>query len=258
MSRPLVSIIIPTFNHASSLPKSVESCLAQTYDRLELIIVDDGSTDNTEDVVRPYLSDVRIRYVRKDHAERSAARNLGLDEAKGEFIQFLDADDLLRPEKIACQVDFLLSHSDVFVVSCVTDYAGADGKPCRSLRPTASGRITGELLMGNFIPIHAPLARRCGTRFDTGRSIVEDWKYWLFATKDKEVGIIDRTLCDVAVHGQDSFPYVKRIIICEAGVLLEFLRNPEFGQFRTVMVVSLLKRAFRLAKLHLSWLLGRV
>ena len=86
------SIIIPTYNRAAFLPKAVESVLAQTYTDWELIIVDDGSTDNTHEVVSQY-KDERITYIYQENAERSAARNNGIVHAKGEYVCFLDSDD---------------------------------------------------------------------------------------------------------------------------------------------------------------------
>ena len=86
------SIIIPTYNRADFLPKAIESVLAQTYTEWELIIVDDGSTDNTCEVISQY-KDERITYIYQENAERSAARNNGIAHAKGEYVCFLDSDD---------------------------------------------------------------------------------------------------------------------------------------------------------------------
>ena len=88
------SIIIPTYNRVAFLPKAIESVLAQTYPDWELIIVDDGSTDNTHEVVSLY-TDERITYIYQENAERSAARNNGIVHAKGEYVCFLDSDDYL-------------------------------------------------------------------------------------------------------------------------------------------------------------------
>ena len=85
------SIIIPTYNRAAFLPKAIESVLAQTYTDWELIVVDDGSTDNTREVVAQY-NDERIIYIYQENAERSAARNNGISQAKGDFICFMDSD----------------------------------------------------------------------------------------------------------------------------------------------------------------------
>lgn len=93
------SIIIPTYNRAVFLPKAIESVLSQTYTDWELIIVDDGSTDNTKDVVSQY-SDSRIRYIYQDNAERSAARNNGIARANGYYVCFMDSDNYMKPDRL--------------------------------------------------------------------------------------------------------------------------------------------------------------
>ncbi len=97
----LFSIIIPTFNRFHSILKSIESVLAQTSQNLELIIIDDGSTDNTGDAIQKYLVDTRIKYYFQENRGVSAARNKGLAESKGDFVIFLDSDDLLLPGLIS-------------------------------------------------------------------------------------------------------------------------------------------------------------
>lgn len=93
------SIIIPTYNRAAFLPKAIESVLAQTYNDWELIIVDDGSTDNTKDVVAKY-SDSRIQYIYQDNAERSAARNNGIARANGDYVCFMDSDEYIDNNRL--------------------------------------------------------------------------------------------------------------------------------------------------------------
>ena len=94
MSNILFSVIVPTYNRESFIVKTIQSLLSQTYLNFELIIIDDGSTDNTEQVVKK-IQDKRIKYYKKKNAERGAARNYGTNKAKGGYIIFLDSDDLL-------------------------------------------------------------------------------------------------------------------------------------------------------------------
>jgi glycosyltransferase involved in cell wall biosynthesis len=99
MSSPLVTGIVPVYNGERFLDETLDSALAQSYEPLEIVLVDDGSTDATPQICRRYGQ--RIRYFRQDNAGPSAARNLGLRRARGEFFAFLDADDLWLPEKVA-------------------------------------------------------------------------------------------------------------------------------------------------------------
>lgn len=104
----LVSIIMPSYNTALYITDSIQSVLAQTYENWELIIVDDCSTDNTDEVVRPFLTDIRIRYIKNEQNLGAAnSRNKALKEAKGRWIAFLDSDDLWEPEKLERQTRFM-------------------------------------------------------------------------------------------------------------------------------------------------------
>lgn len=104
----LVSIIMPSYNTANYIEASIESVRHQTYENWELIIVDDCSTDNTDEVVRPFLADRRIHYLKNEKNSGAAiSRNRALREAKGKWIAFLDSDDLWLPEKLEKQVSFM-------------------------------------------------------------------------------------------------------------------------------------------------------
>lgn len=104
----MISIIMPSYNTANYIEASIESVRHQTYENWELIIVDDCSTDDTDEVVRPFLSDRRIRYLKNEQNSGAAiSRNRALREAKGKWIAFLDSDDLWLPEKLEKQVAFM-------------------------------------------------------------------------------------------------------------------------------------------------------
>lgn len=115
-SQPLVSILVPAYNAESWIRQCLDSALEQTYARTEIIVVDDGSTDGTADVIRKY--DGRVRLVAGQHAGGNAARNQLLSEARGEWLQFLDADDYLLPEKVASQMERVADIPDLDVVYC--------------------------------------------------------------------------------------------------------------------------------------------
>jgi len=114
---PTVSAVITTFDRASMVVEAVESVLSQTYRNIEVIVVDDGSTDGT-DLALSRFGD-RIRYFRQENSGPSAARNRGIELASGEFVAFLDSDDLWTPEKIGRQVNFMLENPDFPL--CYTD-----------------------------------------------------------------------------------------------------------------------------------------
>ncbi len=106
--KELVSIVTPSFNTANFIGKTIESVLAQTYQKWEMIIVDDGSSDNTDNVVKPYLTDRRIRYLKNpENCGAAISRNTALREAKGHWIAFLDSDDIWEPTKLEKQIRFM-------------------------------------------------------------------------------------------------------------------------------------------------------
>ena len=116
----LVSIIMPSYNTAGYISETIESVLAQTYANWELIIVDDCSTDNTDEVVKPFLTDKRIKYLKNEKNSGAAvSRNYALREAKGKWIAFLDSDDLWLPEKLEKQIAFMEKNGYKFTY---TDY----------------------------------------------------------------------------------------------------------------------------------------
>jgi len=102
---PLVSVIIPTYNRAKYVTHAIDSVLAQTYPSYEIIVVDDGSTDDTRKELAPYMD--RIKYIRKEHAGHSAARNTAIRASRGQWIAFLDSDDAWLPAKLSRQMEFL-------------------------------------------------------------------------------------------------------------------------------------------------------
>lgn len=104
----LVSIIMPSYNTGRFIKETIDSVLAQSYSDWELIIVDDCSTDNTDEIVKPYLADARIRYIKNDtNSGAAVSRNRALREAKGRWIAFLDSDDLWEPQKLEKQIAFM-------------------------------------------------------------------------------------------------------------------------------------------------------
>ena len=116
----LVSIIMPSYNTGQFIKESIESVLAQSYSNWELLIVDDCSPDNTDEIVAPYLADSRIRYIKNERNSGAAvSRNRALREAQGKWIAFLDSDDLWHPEKLEKQIAFMIENDYKFTY---TDY----------------------------------------------------------------------------------------------------------------------------------------
>ena len=189
---PKVSVIIPSYNSEKTVPLTVESALAQTYKDIEVIVVDDGSTDGTRQALAPYMD--RIRYIPQENKKHSGARNTGVKAAQGEYLAFLDSDDLWLPEKIERQVAVLDQHPDVVLVACVARYIDQEGNPARSSgRPVErySGVVeepsnwTRRLFLGDAVPgggssamVRREALLQAGM-FDEGLDYAEDWDTWM-------------------------------------------------------------------------------
>jgi glycosyltransferase involved in cell wall biosynthesis len=140
---PAVSIILPTYNRAKTLVRAIESVLKQTFDDFELLIIDDGSSDDTKQRVKPFLTDVRVKYLYQDNAGASAARNKGIELSVGEFIAFQDSDDEWLSTKLAEQVEiFKKNDNSLALVYCDMLRINSDGSEFKSYAPDVTN---GEL-----------------------------------------------------------------------------------------------------------------
>jgi glycosyltransferase involved in cell wall biosynthesis len=206
LKKPLVSVIIPTYNSASFLPQSVESVLHQTYANFEVIVVDDGSTDNTEAVLSPYRD--AIRYIKKANSGPSGARNLGINEAKGEFIAFQDADDIWLPEKLQLQMDYLTSHPEIAVLYTDIIQFNHQGQLSFGLQERygsiPSGYIFEELLVNHAVTLSTVIVyRSCiyevGT-FDESLIGAEDYNFYLRLARKFQFGFLNQALVQKRLH----------------------------------------------------------
>jgi glycosyltransferase involved in cell wall biosynthesis len=127
MNHRLISVVIPTYNRAYCISRAIRSALCQTYSRLEVIVVDDGSDDNTEEVVSKIAAaDNRLVYTSQNHAGVGAARNHGMRIAKGEYVALLDSDDSWEPWKLEIQAACLAAHPELALVC--TDMAAVNAQ----------------------------------------------------------------------------------------------------------------------------------
>lgn len=198
---PIVSIILPTYNRARLIGRSINSVLLQTFHDFELIVVDDASTDNSEDVIKE-LSDPRLRYIRHEmNRGGAAARNTGIQAAAGNFIGFQDSDDEWLPEKLAKQIQaFHTSSQETGVV-----YSGCnriDGLkktyiPSPGINPKR-GKLHSRLLAGNFITLPSLLVKKeCLEKvgvFDERLLRLHDWDLFIRIARHYDFAFIDEPL----------------------------------------------------------------
>jgi glycosyltransferase involved in cell wall biosynthesis len=201
MLDPTVSVVIPTYNREKILIKSVQSVLNQTYEDFELIIVDDASTDDTDQVVSTF-DDSRIEYIKHDENRGApAARNTGIESSDGEFISFQDSDDEWDPRKLEKQMRvFEQSPPDVGVVYTGMIRKREDKKvyiPYSSVEQK-EGDIRHSLARQNFIPTQvATVRRKCFeevSTFDGNCWPISDWELWIRISKQFQFKLVDEAL----------------------------------------------------------------
>ncbi|MTJ91439.1 MAG: glycosyltransferase [Desulfovibrio sp.] len=180
----LVSVIIPSYNYAAFLPQAVASVLAQRASGLEVevIVVDDGSTDDTAEVVRGMGDDVR--YIYQENQGLSAARNAGLRAAQGEFVAFLDADDLQAKGMLASQLQVFAAQPELDIVICrCVDFSGSTVTQIEGLWSLVNSHWDVHACNANLAPVHCYLVRTALVRragfFDEALKSCEDQDYWL-------------------------------------------------------------------------------
>jgi CTP:molybdopterin cytidylyltransferase MocA len=186
MRSPLVSVIIPCFNQGHFLAEAIESALAQSYRPLEIVVVDDGSSDDSAQVARRYAG---VKLIRQPNRGLSAARNAGLEASAGAYLVFVDADDRLLGEALQAGVNDLAEHPECAFVYGHYRLIAADGAPL----PSAEGRRVGadhylEMLRANCIGMHATVMYRRAVfndvgGFDTTLGACEDYDLYLRITR---------------------------------------------------------------------------
>lgn len=184
VKQPRVSVVTPTYNRAEFVAETVSSVLAQTMGEFELLVVDDGSTDNTREVMQPYLEDPRVSYFVQENQGQSGARNTALSLARGDFICFLDSDNTWEPDKLEKQLAVMESHPEVDIVYGDFITINAKGEEIsRDNMRRYSGRIAAQLLRDNFVTINtAMVRRRCldeTGKFDDTERFATDYDLWL-------------------------------------------------------------------------------
>jgi glycosyltransferase involved in cell wall biosynthesis len=208
MNAPKVSVILPTYNRATLLGTAIESVLGQSFQDLELIVVDDGSADDTEKLVRRYQdSDARVRYLRQANRGISAAMNAGIHAASGQLIARLDSDDLWLPDLLETEVSILEARPEIGLVYSRGQWMDQDLNP---LATTVGQTLhfpndtLGSMLWGDATCNITVVARReCFDRagfFDEALATSEDWDMWLRTAFHYDFVFVDRVLAHVRRH----------------------------------------------------------
>jgi glycosyltransferase involved in cell wall biosynthesis len=250
---PLISVIIPTYNGERYIVRTVDSALTQTYPHREVIVVDDGSPDHTAAALKSFED--RIIYIRKANGGPASARNAGIARARGEYIAFLDGDDLWEKEKLSEQAAFLAGHPDcglVYTNLSVIDEEDAVVSIPR--RPRPSGDLFMPLFMKNSVPTSSVLVRKvcfdCVGLFDEDRDLisVEDYDLWIRMASRYRIGFLNKPLLRYRVHHKGISKNTARSYLGEEKVIR---KNADLFQEHHPEIRRVLKR--RLAQLYFEF-----
>jgi len=251
-----VSVVIPTYNYGRFIGEAIESALRQSYAPVEIIVVDDGSTDDTEPAVRGF-EELGVRYIRQDNAGVCAARNRGVQESSGDLIAFLDADDTWEPTKVEKQAARFAQDPDIGLVHC--GLREFDGKTGETLRIDVNGgedNVAENLLLwdgpvivgpGGTIMVTRPAFNDAGG-FDPSMKVGEDWDFCYRVARKFRVGFVPEPLVNYRIHagaahhnvdnmerGMAMF-YQKAFVTDDPNVLM--LKNRALGNYHKVLAGS--------------------
>ncbi|MBI2870415.1 MAG: glycosyltransferase [Candidatus Omnitrophica bacterium] len=203
----LVSVVIPAYNAARYVKEAIDSVLAQTYPSIEIVVVNDGSTDNTLDILATYGD--RIQVVTQKNGGPSVARNKGIRFSRGEFIDLMDADDAWLPTKVEKQVEVLKSDPEIGMVTCSAFYVDGDGK-LLSVRKAGRYATREEARQAFYVrnwivggPSAVMIPRTCFEEvgiFNSNIKTMEDWDMWIRVTDRFRVVSLLEPLVRYRVH----------------------------------------------------------
>jgi glycosyltransferase involved in cell wall biosynthesis len=207
---PLVSVILPVYNREASVARAISSVLSQTYPSVELIVVDDGSTDGTGAVVEGFGEQIKL--IRRSHIGAYAARNAGLRQARGEFVAFIDSDDAWLADKLELQMPLMertnvaLVFGDVIHLDAARDDAAELGMTSFRISAPQRGRAAEGLTWRNFVPTCTALVRRSSFEaigaFLEATEVSADYLAWFRIALCHEIDYVDRPVAKYTVHSE--------------------------------------------------------
>jgi glycosyltransferase involved in cell wall biosynthesis len=250
-----VSVIIPTYNYGRFINSAIESVLAQTFPIYEIIVVDDGSTDETEEIVKKFGD--KVRYIKQKNSGVCAARNNGVANSSGDFIAFLDADDIWLPEKTEKQITKFQENAEIGLVSCgKREFDSESGETTAFLLDGKEGWVADDLLLfevptinvsGGAIMVSRQAFDEVGG-FDVNLIVAEDWDFCYRIARKFQVGFVPEVMVDYRIHGKNSHLniiemersmkifYEKAFQTDDKNILR--LRQRAFGNFHTKLAGS--------------------
>jgi glycosyltransferase involved in cell wall biosynthesis len=254
---PLVSVVIPSHNYAHFLADAIQSVLAQDYEAIEIMVVDDGSTDDTPSVLKRF--DGQVQVVRLDGQGVARARNAGLAASSGEYTVFLDADDLLLPEAVRVLTTHLTRHSETDAV-CGAWYAcdirmGETAVVAARIGP---GAVLPSILQGNIVTTPSAVMVRRRTLeavggFNADLSFTADWEMWIrLAVRGYRFGAVPEPVAIYRIHGGSMTRNLELAARDVWYVLDLYTKDPALPDLQAVRLQACAAMSQYLGKLHLE------
>jgi glycosyltransferase involved in cell wall biosynthesis len=251
---PLVSVVIAAYNHGRFLREAIDSALRQTVANLEVIVVDDGSTDETASLMQSYSKQPRLAYQRREHSGVAAAKSAGVQLARAPFIAFLDADDQWLPHKLERQLPLFDADAGVGVVYARRLLMNEDGEPIAYCQPTLyRGNVLDRIFQKNFICFSSAVVRRqlldqVGL-FDPALPFGVDYDLWLRLAQSCRFDFVDEALVKYRTgHASLSRLDTERTLAA-LGIMERFLNN---HGGRELLDPAAVRRGFAITYCHLA------
>lgn len=215
--KPLVSVIIPNYNYANYVREAIDSVLDQTYENVEIIVVDDGSKDGSKEILESYGN--KIKAVFQENAGVSKARNNGVEQSKGEYLAFLDADDIWLPEKIEKQVELFEKDKSLGLVHVGVEDIDKNGDVIETILNGLSGSVSHEFLLferavvlggGSGMMIPRKVFDNIGG-FDLELLTSADWDICYHICRRYEIGFVPKVLLRYRIHGSNMHGNITRM-----------------------------------------------
>jgi len=218
-----VSVIIPTYNSSNYILESINSVLSQTYTNFEIIVVDDGSTDNTKKLLAKYIKNKKITYFYQKNKGQAAARNFAIEKSSGELIAFLDSDDLWTKDKLEKQLE-LFKDETVGLVYGGVEWFNELGN-IKQNKPTLKGKIFNKLIIHNPITTSSVIIRKKAFEFFNETKEfhgVEDYDVWLKISKNWVVNYVSDIVCKYRIHSLSTSVNLEKRYNNELNVKKQF------------------------------------
>lgn len=225
------SIIIPTYNRKIFLKETLDSVLAQTFENYEVIVVDDGSTDNTQAFIESNYKLERLSYYYKDNGERGAARNFGWDKAKGNYVLFFDSDDIMDPTHLEELYQAIVRENEPIALATKYNFKRfGNYHDHTELKPLSSGYYAIELVsQGNALACHFCVKNELKStiQFEENReyAIMEDWMFLVTLLSQHQLYLIDKVTITMIDHDGRSMRSDNQLIIDRRLLALQWIKK---------------------------------